>query len=1387
MLSNNARTRIIEAAKVTARGYLALDLVKSFKFGEQTLQDIIIAQTKDIEIDSSKKFTVKLAGTSLELTIARTTDGVTASFAGKHNAEILPPADYTAEQAAALLASQQYTFTFDENNQPITAITLNHNDQQWAIGGKGKLDLYRTHIITLMNMIKHLSEGKDLASMLIALTTGSGKTFIQALWALTLRMANVNAVFSMPDEGGLSTQLINDFRMLLPDALVDEMRTAEVVDGKSNLADMPKDAGQIFIAPHEVLFEEPAHYAALMAQKGSDIAISVDEQHKVMTWESTRLKLSELAKNFISVFLTATPTPDTYAWSGKKPVAVMSNVQKKKAGQGQIPEYYQFEARDGAGAYMTDSSRERHRLEDKARNNLGRRKPLAVRAFDFITRSTELTALGIYGTIVSAFAPYKTSAAITLVQKMNHYFKVKKPGDMYYYEPKDDSKEEKRKAMRWNVQFAAQRKMIIGCDSSDELVNLKRKFSDPYSSDVCFGGTLHPSYDDSTISHLGSVERKRAIEQLEEEFPGFSQIAPVGYYYDESDISNPLSSVQRKNEQLEQILFHNMVDLTISHVTGLSVVELNKRRFENLDGLKELFEQRLQDKFGEMSSDEIKAHLTKKLTFGPENKKGVDKESAEKIASVMKSIIVDYKYVNDRLNNSNYKSSTTKEQIDWQLRLIDNWRMDHKLLKVLLLAGGLRELREHCGVLINVHGMQDAKVRIQDNNPVRAFTKWKVKLRNEDGSLSEAARRLDFDKEILLRGDNAELTTFEPEYLFGDDILASDRVAVLNNLFKLGAVAVLAGNTHSEGFSDLNLHTAFSLIQHSTDAMNRPDKVVQHSGRLRGLDPTEVPITAQVASGKAQIAFDTDALATKDDFLPDYFASFDKFKRTMLKSLGNDLADAIRAKTLELKGEGAADSKELHKAVMANVINVFRKINNFNEHNIKLSRSDLRAIIGYARENIREEIKQKKNPKLLSTIQKVAILVFGALAKLITFAMNAVSRLNHYWARIKRWWSKPKETADEAIAHSIYFKVLSKTSLARMAGFNLSKAIQFNKLMQSKMAATENAIKEAAYKAGLGNATEEQVMHFVKNLFKKQYDKNVMPVILSDFYKENLNAHFSFLSKEEINWLVKKSELEGIDADKLFRFIGLVVNNKRAELLNEFATLDAEAKGPEDLPILKYMGAVEALIPQVKAVHQYYNDNSANPMGFGEPVYYNADAHPKDKDGKPLAFTGHPADLVKERDVVLAHCSRDVLEVREAAGFSMAKMIINAANMVNDLNWMASLQKLEDSGTTGYLEHAERHILRPLWWTCDRTSFSAKCINAGRRAYFRMRKRFESKPEKADFGTTDVDIDRSADDAAVQVGRTISELRAFGISDVAKATGVTDCLTSLSKKFAPKA
>lgn len=183
------------------------------------------------------------------------------------------------------------TFSCDNNGN----YAFNTKIDEHIIGGLDKIDLHPIHISNLYQMINYVNGDTKNPDVLIAMATGSGKSFTQALWTFVLDLAGYHGVCAVHQDA-LAHQLREDFCRLLPKSITDKVKLGD--KGKIDKI----DPNSHIITTHDILFKEKSNEFI----KNNKWWISVDEAHKATEIELYKRNIENL-KNSIA-FLTATPS-----------------------------------------------------------------------------------------------------------------------------------------------------------------------------------------------------------------------------------------------------------------------------------------------------------------------------------------------------------------------------------------------------------------------------------------------------------------------------------------------------------------------------------------------------------------------------------------------------------------------------------------------------------------------------------------------------------------------------------------------------------------------------------------------------------------------------------------------------------------------------------------------------------------------------------------------------------------------------------------------------------------------------------------------------------------------------------------------------------------------
>ena len=556
-LSREQKSALLDAAKQVYFAYLALDFFKSkecvFTNNSESKSDDHPATLFKIINNlvfplSSTNVPVRIADRDWILEVCATADKGFFTVTLRHS---LPdssvvtkfPNDYSDAEVGDLLVNK--TFVIEVISQEKLAVSLSLTAEH-TIGGAKKFDLYRPHLMTLFNIIQKIEREDDLSCLLVALATGSGKTFVQALWLCILSLAGVNGVFAIPDK--LISQFRKDLNRLLPDTLTanimilrDSDPSAKVVDALDKL----HQPGVIMIASSKLILDK--HYARLMVASPEYTHYIFDEQHLLMANERRRGRLLALAQQYLSVFLTATPNPETYAISGKKPVAIMSSGQKQKAAQGQFPQLLSMQCE-----FVAD---------------LHRKQAVEFSVGGYVKNVGESLMLRFD----HAIQPECSSAILTAFNKLPYVMKRK------------DNEQD----LRWRLQVPMASKILCIVDDNETLVNCCHYLQ---CSDL--NSNVGNVYHNGNFLQNGSVSEAFSIPNIGLQVTAQEQAKQRRQYLeqfnaDERAVLEPLLT-KGLRQQLHANMFHYLVEYVLSDLSGRNLIEHNQLRKQSEEEFKNL-------------------------------------------------------------------------------------------------------------------------------------------------------------------------------------------------------------------------------------------------------------------------------------------------------------------------------------------------------------------------------------------------------------------------------------------------------------------------------------------------------------------------------------------------------------------------------------------------------------------------------------------------------------------------------------------------------------------------------------------------------------------------------------------------------------------------------
>lgn len=1051
--SQAQRENLLHAATQVYKGYVALDFFKNrtFQAGSEQLtlkqicdKAIHNAQFKQTIICNGLVFELKLIKDSLHRYKISFKRPISASASSLRK----PVNDYEDDEALILLTQQNFYLDVDEK---ANLHVINKLNEDIIIGGIGKLDLYRSHLVTLNNIIEKISSEEDINSLLVALATGSGKTYIQALWILVLSLSGNNAIFAVPDK--LVTQLHNDLRRVLPDTLVDELlvlREKEenpAVEETLNDLKTPTKQSCIIIGSSERLLDK--HYQQLLEADPERTFLSFDEQHLLMKSERRRVRLIELSKKMLSMFLTATPNQETYQLSGNKPVAIMSSGQKQAAGQGQFPVLF----------------------SENARNISDRNK---LRNYYFWTGAFWRNMIhGILLRFSNAIQQEQSSAAVSIVESLPFYLH-RKPGET---------------DVRWSMQVPMARKMLCIIDDNETLVNFYHALEQSDKSDrsVYHNGNLIdrraianffqlPDVDDALVRNDLRYRQEQYIQKLNAE---------------EYDKGSNLVSKSLK-EQIKDNIFHNMMEYVLTDLTGLDEIEHNRLRKSDPEGFRALIQRRFKVRSAEYYQEKL------------ENL--IDTAGAQEIASILNKISLQL----GKMRRSKFARHwvNTPEHFNC---FVDNWALDDEIIKTMKRTDN--ELKQKFNRYADKHlmisvmtGMEASEMPIEESRPFLGLNEDRYSM-YDDGVLREKTKRRQRTSLEMLNDTSME-SAFTPDYQnFNEEI--SD------NYFRLGFVGIYVSNKKTEGFSDRNLHTVINLAENKLSTTNSPDTLIQGIGRNRGLDDTIVPAYIHALGRKQETVFDLEHLKSNDyypELFKSQKAYNQQFIAALGKNVGEEIVHWFRA---NVDKDETIDDDKLKKQVLKIIAKSLRQLNDNNSHNIQLSRSQLTKVIGVAMNTLGEEIARIKKPYKLTLSIRILGSMLNFICEIyysVKRIRPALQRLKHSWFGERK---VPDEgAASTKHPDDVYIKIINKTDFKTMIA-DISVTREFKDWIVRKGANFETTIRKNAefylkdeLKEGLNKHKEEFIGPLLSKFVVRSKRETLLQSIktmpnLIDFIEKN--------------------------------------------------------------------------------------------------------------------------------------------------------------------------------------------------------------------------------------------------------------------------------------------
>lgn len=705
MLSKSEKDILLSNSRMIYTKYMALDVMRNKNFckisntsSNSTLFDVCLEYLKSNSYEPKE---VLIGGKVFNLIRQHGTSNIKISRATNDAQVVVKQLDaYSDTDSAALLFDQTFTFQKMPNEKWDTGILLKDGT---VLGGPNKLQLYRTHLLALYNIIQKISSDKlmDKNVLLAALPTGSGKTFIQALWLHVLYLSGQTAIFTMPPN--LIPQFRKDMNRLLPSDVVDKITILKEGDSQA-LTKAIEEGNKIIVTSSDNLLGDDCFHSAIL-HDNKPVFVSFDEQHKTTLVNRADVRRKILADKHPSLYLTATPTKKTYLDSGKAPIAKMSPAQKQQAGQGGLPLVKTINTK-----FDVDLNR----------------KYTPFRNFKkfFINE--------LHSIIAGIAFPFVSSASREALDYLPYQI-CYKPGDN----------------PRWDIQMPMATKMLWVIDDNESLVNFFHRFNSDYICDTeyyhngvlqhknpgkCFGDEKQIELDKANKVYKSLVELYKE-NLFDSQTKGMSQEDKDKYLQIAGD---------GLKAQVKENMFHYLIEYVLMDITSLTQIELNDLRKKDLTKLQKI----VQDYYSKTPVQD-KSYFIKKLQQG---KIGI--ESATIIASLLPDIASTLKKLSLDVN--------CKQEFK---NFCDNSFIDKSLYKqVCVECRGFKwdfaSYVEKYQVVAVMANMEGAETPVADSKPFN-----KLQKTYDTNKKPKKRKRSSIEKLAIMMGDNNTPDNyFEPEY-----------------------------------------------------------------------------------------------------------------------------------------------------------------------------------------------------------------------------------------------------------------------------------------------------------------------------------------------------------------------------------------------------------------------------------------------------------------------------------------------------------------------------------------------------------------------------------------------------------------------------------------------
>ncbi|MBS0289612.1 MAG: DEAD/DEAH box helicase family protein [Proteobacteria bacterium] len=992
MLSGFDRS-LIDSAALVYKGYIVLNLATdpshanrnpAFKINgkKQTLLDCI-QQMQDKRINKetinvdNQNYTIEINATNKIILTKLTKETlITESNLEK------PLNEYNFSDLVTL--TQSYPLSIEKNPELVLSTVIRKNTKEIKLGGKdvngeNKIDLYLLHISNLWLIYQHLSQGAN-PHALIAMATGSGKSFTQALMFLVLYISNIKGIFTVPTQA-LANQLKKDFARILPKTMVDE------------IAQFSQEAAlteNYYIATHENIFlEKWTTFKQKFIDNSERIYICVDEEHEAMK-EEVLAKRIKIASNFHSfMFLSATPTKLSYDISGQKSVVKLSMQEKKALGLNKDVHLVKTTAKtlQQRLATVQQDALKRRSMFYRTNSSLRERLIAAREGLDNFLANISMKFIDMISTPSYSVAhDYFHQAYIE--------FKQKQPSDPYYIDPRVlnvKNASEIKRLLKYNVSQMLDENALILADKIDTIVNLSNLLQKNDNDVFTMGNKvsrarIYEFFGLSNVDETFLQKIKNGIYSLRDN------------YYTKYLADNGINALQTndlidKNIEINQMssnkVIHGIVDNALLFITGFDLHKLDRERFNNIKDLTKLVSSKLKD---------ASAVTAIKQTLQETLNKELGHELGRIVSNEIQSMI------------SHLQAKTNELEM-----YIENWHFDYKLnaqLRDYIKANkNTQQFIENYQNVFLFNQIESNEIEIIDNRPFKGFTQTTESIHQSSNKLK---RKLTTMESL---DDKANFYSYKPNYLNCTE-------AQVDSLFKRKLIGNYITNKKVFGFNDLNLQHVVHFIESDVEKFNEADYLIQSYGRNRGLNPVRDPFYTIINGNGVNVTFDLSHM-DRDDYFPTFFKAQEAFLKKKSQNIRLEIASELK-KWIEKNNDiyGRVPHEKIQEHCFDLIIDKFEEIYKRNSFDFDKTRLQMRHILLDVYDELYHESSRLKELLKPSVSNKIILFILRNLS----FAYFAIFAKKYKDAFNTAAQAELTNAGDRISATSLYIKILKNYS-----------------------------------------------------------------------------------------------------------------------------------------------------------------------------------------------------------------------------------------------------------------------------------------------------------------------------------------------------------------------